>query len=191
MNTNAANWPRSAGDGGGGRDRVFENYTDDQLRHLYARAATWKLILTAANRGIFRRAARPGLTGERHARFWAPQDGPQTHAYQSEADVIGSAARRAISSDGGKSDLLLGLAGLRHQRSIIFRRVFVFARPDPERSREIFNQQDVSHARDSFNEQLHLWRLADGRLIEFGSAQHEADLKSIRASPMTFWRSMR
>lgn len=135
-------------------------------------------------------ALRRGLTlptkrtapGQNSAPIWTPQDGPQTHAYQSEADVIGYGG----AAGGGKSDLLLGLAGLRHQRSIIFRRVFPSLRGLIERSREIFNQQDVSHARDSFNEQLHLWRLASGRLIEFGSAQHEADLKKYQGQPHDF-----
>lgn len=132
-------------------------------------------------------ALRRGLTlptkrtapGQNSAPIWTPQDGPQTHAYQSEADVIGYGG----AAGGGKSDLILGLAGTQHRRSIIFRRVFPSLRGLIERSREIFNQQDVSHAKDSFNEQLHLWRLADGRLIEFGSAQYDADLKKYQGQP--------
>ena len=48
---------------------------------------------------------------------WAPQPGPQTRAYFSEADELlyGGAA------GGGKTDLLLGLATTAHERSVIFR----------------------------------------------------------------------
>ncbi len=50
-------------------------------------------------------------------KVWAPQPGPQTEAYFSEADELlyGGAA------GGGKTDLLLGLATTAHQRSVIFR----------------------------------------------------------------------
>lgn len=48
---------------------------------------------------------------------WAPQEGPQSDAYFSQADELlyGGAA------GGGKTDLLLGLATTAHQRSVIFR----------------------------------------------------------------------
>lgn len=88
---------------------------------------------------------------------------------------------------GGKSDLLLGLAGLSHQRSIIFRRVFPELRGLIERSREIFNARGETHARDSYNESLHLWRLSDGRIVEFGALQHEKDKENYRGRPHDFY----
>ena len=57
------------------------------------------------------------------AAAWAPDPGnrPQVAAYESEADILlyGGAA------GGGKTDLLIGLALTRHQRSVIFRCTYV------------------------------------------------------------------
>ena len=53
-------------------------------------------------------------------RLWVPLPGPQQEAYDSPADEVffGGAA------GPGKTQLLLGLAYTRHQRSIVFRREF-------------------------------------------------------------------
>lgn len=114
--------------------------------------------------------------------IWAPQEGAQALAYASTADQIGYGG----AAGGGKSDLQLGFAGTRHRRSIIFRRVFPSLRALIERSREVFNAPGRSHLKDSFNEQLHLWRLDDGRLVEFGSCQYERDLKKYQGQPHDF-----
>lgn len=114
--------------------------------------------------------------------IWQPQPGPQAAAYACTASVIGYGG----AAGGGKSDLLLGKAGTQHQRSIIFRRVFPSLRGMIERSREIFNWAGDVHAKDSFNESLHVWRLADGRMLEFGSTQHEKDLKKYQGQPHDF-----
>jgi hypothetical protein len=109
---------------------------------------------------------------------WAPyphygpdRPHPQRMAYESPADVLGYGG----AAGSGKTDLLIGLAGTQHWRSILFRREFPRARAVIERSREIFNASDDSHARDSYNEQLHLWRLRDGRQIEVAAMQLEND----------------
>lgn len=49
---------------------------------------------------------------------WFPNDGPQTEAYFSLADILLYGGQ----AGGGKSQLLLGAASQRHYRSIIFRR---------------------------------------------------------------------
>jgi hypothetical protein len=108
---------------------------------------------------------------------------PQVAAYNSEADVIGYGG----AAGGGKTDLLLGFAGTKHRRSIIFRRVFPSVRGIIERSREIYNARGDTHAKDSYNESLHVWRLADGRLVEFGAVQYEKDRKKHQGQPRDFY----
>lgn len=104
--------------------------------------------------------------------LWQPfPDSPQEQAYYCEADELfyGGAA------GGGKTDLILGLAGTAHQKSVIFRREFPQTRAMIERSRELYNPNDNDGAKDSYNESLHIWRLASGRMVEFGAIQHEKD----------------
>lgn len=113
---------------------------------------------------------------------WTPQPGPQTAAYESTASIIGYGG----SAGGGKTDLLLGKAGTQHRRSIIFRRVYPSLRGMIERSREIFNPLNQPHSDDSYNEQLHVWRLTGSRLLEFASVQHETDLRKFQGQPHDF-----
>lgn len=114
---------------------------------------------------------------------WMPQPGPQSAGYDSPADETFYGG----SAGGGKTDLLLGLAGTAHRRSILFRRVFPSIRGLIERSREIFNRAGAAHGKDSYNEALHLWRLEDGRLIEFSHLQLEADKEKHRGNPHDFY----
>ena len=111
--------------------------------------------------------------------YWKPQTGPQESAFNSEADIIGYGG----AAGGGKSDLLLGLASMKHRRSIIFRRVFPSVRGLIERSREIFNPERFPHSKDSFNESLHIWHLGNERLLEFGAVQYEKDRKKHQGQP--------
>ncbi len=108
---------------------------------------------------------------------WCPiPNSPQELAYHSEADELfyGGAA------GGGKTDLLVGLAGSAHRKSVLFRRIFPSIRDVIERSRAVYNADGASHAKDSFNEALHLWRLASGQLVEFGACQHEKNKEDQR-----------
>lgn len=104
-------------------------------------------------------------------------------AYLSEADELfyGGAA------GGGKTDLLLGLAGTAHRNSVIFRREFPRLRAIIERSREIYNAQKDSHSKDSYNESLHIWRLVNERIIEFGSLQYDRDKLKQQGRPRDFY----
>lgn len=111
---------------------------------------------------------------------WTPiPNSPQELAYHSEADELfyGGAA------GGGKTDLLVGLAGTAHYRSVIFRRIFPSARSIIERSREVYNTNDSRRQRDSLNESLHLWRLASGRQVEFAACQFETNKEDQRGRP--------
>jgi len=113
---------------------------------------------------------------------WTPQNKPQWFAFLSRADEIfyGGAA------GGGKSDLILGLAGNAHHRSIIFRRVFPNLRFLIERSRQIYNPDSNEHQKDSYNESLHVWRLESGSMIEFGAMQYEKDKTNFQGRPHDF-----
>jgi len=115
---------------------------------------------------------------EKKAR-WIPQSKPQWIAFLSRADEIfyGGAA------GGGKSDLLLGMAGEAHQRSIIFRRVFPNLRALIDRSRQIYNAEGDAAAKDSYNESLHVWKLSNGSTIEFGAMQYEKDKSNFQGRP--------
>jgi hypothetical protein len=104
-------------------------------------------------------------------------------AWESEADQIGYGG----SPGGGKTDLLIGLAGVQHRRAVIFRREFPRVRAIIERSREVFAANDpTNHMRDSYNEQLHLWRLSYGRTLEFASMQREEHKKNYQGRPYDF-----
>ncbi len=138
-----------------------------------ARTALFKV---AAKRGVIPPVVDPPP-------IWTPQPGPQTMARDSLADVTGYGG----AAGGGKTDLLLGVAGTQHRQSIIFRRVFPSMRGIIERSREIFNAEGSDHSKDSFNESLHIWRLADGRMIEFASMQYDKDKKDYQGRPHDYY----
>jgi len=113
---------------------------------------------------------------------WNPLPGPQSLAWNSPAQTLGYGG----SPGGGKTDLLLGLAGMQHRRAVIFRREFPRVRAIIERSREVFAPNPEDHAKDSYNEQLHLWRLRGSRTIEFASMQREEHKKNYQGRPYDF-----
>lgn len=103
--------------------------------------------------------------------LWSPLPGPQTQAYDSTADEVfyGGAA------GGGKSNLIIGLALTRHQRSLIVRR-------ESTQLRGIID--DISRTlktRDGLNNQAGQWRIPAAKalfpdqLIEFGGVPNPGD----------------
>lgn len=107
-------------------------------------------------------AMRKGANGL----LWSPLPGPQTHAYETEADELyyGGAA------GGGKTDLLLGLAAFEHERAFIFRRTYTQLEDMIDRSKAIIGSAG------KFNYNNLSWRLPGQRLIRFAAIQHERDV---------------
>jgi Terminase large subunit, T4likevirus-type, N-terminal len=107
------------------------------------------------------------------AQKWLPLNGPQREAYESPADVIyyGGAA------GGGKTDLLIGLALTQHTRSIIFRR-------EAKQLQGIYDRcAEILKTRDGFNGHDGIWRLPDGRQMEFGSCKDEGSEVAYQGRP--------
>jgi hypothetical protein len=112
-----------------------------------------------------------------------PRNAPQCAAYESEADVIGYGG----AAGGGKTDLLLGFAGTKHYRSIIFRRVFPLLEGIEARSREVYNPTNDAHLKDRYNESLHRWQLNGGATVRFAAVQYEDDKKNYQGRPHDFY----
>jgi hypothetical protein len=107
---------------------------------------------------------------------WHPLPGPQTQAYYCEADetYYGGGA------GGGKTSLLIGLSVTAHQRSIIFRREF------PQLRGILSECETLLAGRGRFNSQANLWRLDDGRRLEFGAVQYEGDVQKYQGRAHDF-----
>lgn len=114
---------------------------------------------------------------------WKPQPGPQTAAYNSDADVIGYGG----AAGGGKTDLLLGFAGNKHYRSVIFRRVYPLLEGIVARSREIYNSTADTRLKDRYNESLHRWEFENGASVRFASMQYEDDKKNFQGRPFDLY----
>ena len=118
-----------------------------------------------------------------HKPLWMPnpdvddRPNPQRLAIESEADELfyGGAA------GGGKSDLLLGLGFTRHQRSVIFRRVYPNLKALIDRSIEIVGDPT------QYNRSSKRWQLTTGRMLEFGAMQYEHDKNSWQGQPHDYY----
>jgi hypothetical protein len=111
---------------------------------------------------------------------WMPQEGPQTEALNSLADITfyGGAA------GGGKTDLLLGTTFF-HDRSIIFRREYGQLRGIIDRSRELYQPHGQAPL-GRYNSTDKYWRCRDGRIVEFGAVQLPGDEQKFQGRPHDF-----
>lgn len=109
---------------------------------------------------------------KRNETLWQPNPGPQTEAYESEADILGYGG----AAGGGKSHLALGLAFTKHQRSVILRRVY------PNLKGLIEDAVTLIGTDENYNKTEKTWRV-DNRLIEFGAVQYENDKFAWRGRP--------
>ena len=94
-----------------------------------------------------------------------PNPGAQAEAWFSDADELfyGGAA------GAGKSALLAGLAVENHLRSILFRREY------PQIKGLVDEVARILGTREGYNAQEKVWKLPDGKVLEFGSVPHEDD----------------
>jgi hypothetical protein len=108
---------------------------------------------------------------------WRPLAGPQTMAYESEADIIGYGG----AAGGGKTDLGCGKSITQHQKVMVLRRVGTELTGIVDRFTELFGN------RDGFNGQQNIWRTKrrDGvpLQIEFGAVPNLGDEKKYQGRP--------
>lgn len=118
-------------------------------------------------------ALKDEMNAQGHEQVWYPNPGPQTAAYFSEADELFYGGQ----AGGGKSDLLFGLALTAHQRSLILRRTNKEAEKLIERVEEIIGN------REGFNSQQGTLHTKDGRVLDLGGCQLEADKQKRKGIP--------
>lgn len=108
---------------------------------------------------------------------WRPLPGPQSMAYESEADVIGYGG----AAGGGKTDLACGKALMQHRKVMILRRVGTELTGIEDRLEELIGD------RKGYNSQKKIWkhRTYDGRnlQIEMASVPNVDDEKGYQGRP--------
>lgn len=107
---------------------------------------------------------------------WIPNPGPQTLAYDCEADQLLYGGE----AGGGKTDLLLGLASQEHQRSLLLRRI------NKDVSWLVDRMAQILETRNGYNGQDDRWTLTDGRVIDFSGCQHPGDEQRNKGRPKDF-----
>lgn len=103
---------------------------------------------------------------------WAPNTGPQSDAYFSEADELFYGGE----AGGGKSALLAGLATTVHSRSLILRRT------NAEVEGLVEEVERIVGSRQGYNSQSGIWRLGERR-VTLGGCQLERDKQKRKGKP--------
>jgi len=103
---------------------------------------------------------------------WRPLPGPQTMAFESEADIVGYGG----AAGGGKTDLACGKALTKHKRIMILRREAT------QLSSVVDRLTEIVKTRDGYNGQEKIWRMRD-RQIEFGSLPNLGDETKYQGRP--------
>lgn len=107
--------------------------------------------------------------------LWVPQSDPQRLALESRAFELFYGGQ----AGGGKTDLLLGLALTRHKKSIFFRREYTQIADAITRAQEILVDTEARY--NGFSRTL--YNIPGGRVLEFGSIQHEKDVSKYKGRP--------
>jgi hypothetical protein len=103
-----------------------------------------------------------------------PRNQPQIDAFFSTADILLYGGQ----AGGGKTDLILGLAFTAHERSLVMRRKYTDLGAMIERATEI------NGSRDGLNRSPPpKFRTANGKMIDFGAANHLGDEQSWQGQP--------
>lgn len=141
---------------------------------MAATSHNWAELLTVAT------PEERALAMELVANFgqmWAPLPGPQTLAFNSEADIIGYGG----AGGGGKTDLAIGAALCLHRRTAVFRL------NGTEHPAFIDRLEEVLGSRDGYNSKDGIWRitLPKGKRIqiEMGSMPNAGDERKYRGRP--------
>lgn len=112
---------------------------------------------------------------EKRESLWRPLPGPQTQAFESQADILGYGG----AAGGGKTDLACGKALRRHKNIMILRREATQLTGVIDRLTQLLG------SRDGYNGQEKIWRLKN-RQIEFGSVPHMGDENKYQGRPHDF-----
>lgn len=105
--------------------------------------------------------------------LWMPHSVPQLMAMMTPASQIGYGG----AAGGGKTDTMLGLSVLEHERSLILRREATQLNGLVERSTEIIGNDRW------FNGSKNIWRLPNGKRIRFGGLPKADDWNKYQGQP--------